>query len=138
MMAKIERMVGFVSAWRYGTKEPNPSWAMKVYEPHSKNVGTRENPKWEKNGGTTYTVKAGYGKEFRFDQYAEGDKVMVAGELVSEDWESNGKKGKNLIIKATSIEIMMPGQLKHVDTGTRDLEPVIPNNWVEIDKDAPF
>lgn len=137
-MAKIERMIGYVSAWRYGTKEPNPSWAMKVYEPHSKNVGTREQPKWEKNGGTTYTVKAAYGKEFRFDQYGEGDKVMVAGDLMSEDWESNGKKGKNLILKATSIEVMSNNSPQWRDAGTRDQQPAIPDNWVEVDKEAPF
>ena len=129
-MAKIE-VVGFVSDWKYGEKDPNPSWAMKISEPHSKKDGD----KWIKNGSTNYTVKAAYGVEIDFSEFRQGDRVEVKGTQISEEWESNGKKGKNLTIKASSVDILQRGQHEHRQPGTRE---VIPNDWVEVDESAPF
>lgn len=129
-MAKIE-VIGFVSNWKYGEDTPNPSWGMKVSEPHSKKDGE----KWVKVGSTNYTVKAAYGVDIDFSQYRHGERVEIKGTQVSEEWESNGKKGKNLIIKATSVEELSRGQHEHRSVGTRES---IPDNWVEVDAELPF
>lgn len=129
-MAKIT-VIGFVSDWKYQTTEPNPKWAMKISEPHSKKDGD----KWVKVGSTNYTVKAAYGVEIDFSQYRQGDRVEVTGTLVSEDWESNGKKGKSLIIKASEVSQIQSGQHDARQPGTKE---TIPNDWVEIDDGAPF
>ena len=129
-MAKIT-VIGFVSDWKYQTTEPNPKWAMKISEPHSKKDGD----KWVKVGSTNYTVKAAYGVEIDFSQYRQGDRVEVTGTLVSEDWESNGKKGKSLIIKASDVSQVQSGQHAARQPGTKE---TIPNDWVQIDDGAPF
>jgi hypothetical protein len=127
-MAKIE-VVGFVSDWKYGEKDPNPNWAMKISEPHSK----KEGDKWVKNGSTNYTVKAAYGVEIDFSEYRQGDRVEVKGTQVSEEWESNGKKGKNLIIKASSVELLQSGQHEHRQPGTFEKAVAAP-----FDVETPF
>jgi len=129
-MAKIE-VIGFVSNWKYGEDTPNPSWGMKVSEPHSKKDGE----KWVKVGSTNYTVKAAYGVDIDFSQYRQGERVEIKGTQVSEEWESNGKKGKNLIIKATSVEELSRGQHEPRSVGTKE---AIPDNWVEVDAELPF
>lgn len=127
-MAKIE-VTAFVSDWKFGEKSPNPDWAMKVSEPHSKKVGE----KWEKVGATNYTVKAAYGVEINFAQFSQGERVQIIGTQVSESWERNGTKGKNLVIKATSVDVLQRGEHEHRTVGTS--QPA--DNWVETD-DAPF
>ncbi len=129
-MAKIE-VIGFVSDWKYGTSEPNPSWGMKVSEPHSKKDGE----KWVKVGSTNYTVKSAYGVDIDFSKFGQGDRVEVKGTQVSESWESNGKKGKTLIIKATEVKMM--GTVQH-DSRTVGTVDHIPNDWVEVDSELPF
>ena len=75
-MAKIESMVGFVTEWKYGSDDPNPKWAMKVSEPHSKKDGD----KWVKVGSTNYTIKAAYGVDIDFTKFGKNDRVEVKGE----------------------------------------------------------
>lgn len=129
-MAKIE-VIGFVSDWKYGTSEPNPNWAMKISEPHSKKEGER----FVKVGSTNYTVKAAYGVDIDFSKYGQGERVEVKGTQVSESWESNGKKGKTLVIKATSVDVLHRGEREARSVGTVDQ---IPNDWVEVDSELPF
>ena len=128
-MAKID-LIAFVSDWKFGEKEPNPKWGMKVSEPHSKKDGDN----WVKVGATNYTVKAAYGTDIDFSKYSQGERVHIRGTLVSEDWESNGKKGKNLVIKATSADPI--GRGENYSVGTR--EPELPSDWKLVDEDAPF
>jgi hypothetical protein len=123
-MAKIE-LNAFVSDWKFGEKVPNPSWGMKVSEPHSK----KEGEKWVKVGSTNYTVKSAYGVDIDFSKFGQGERVAIVGTLTSESWESNGNKGKSLVIKATSVELLQSGQHEHRNVGTRD--PF-------TDADAPF
>lgn len=131
-MSKIAELVAYVSDWKYGTDEPNPSWAMKVSEPHYKKEGN----KYVKIGSTNYTIKAAYGVDIDFTQFRQGEKVIITGTQLSEEWESNGKKGKNLIIKATSV-MEMQYKPEWREAGTVEPER-LPNDWVELDKDAPF
>lgn len=123
-MAKIE-VNAFVSDWKFGEKSPNPSWGMKVSEPHSK----KEGEKWVKVGSTNYTVKSAYGVEIDFSQFNQGERVAITGTLTSESWEANGNKGKSLVIKATSVDVLQKGQHEQRNVGTRD--PF-------ADSDAPF
>ena len=129
-MAKIT-VVGYVSEWKYGTNELNPVWGMKISEPHYKKVGD----KFEKIGATNFTVKAAWGKEFNFQTYGKGEKVEITGTQVSEDWEANGKKGKNLVIKADEIKYITYSN-EYKDAGTR--EPELPSDWKLVDEDVPF
>lgn len=123
-MAKIE-VNAFVSDWKFGEKSPNPDWAMKVSEPHSKKDGD----KWVKVGSTNYTVKSAYGVDIDFSKFGQGERVAIVGTLSSESWEKNGQKGKSLVIKASSVELLQSGQHEQRNVGTRD--PF-------TDNDAPF
>ena len=96
-MAKIE-VIAFVSDWKYQTAEPNPDWAMKINESHSKKNGDS----WEVIGHTRFTVKAAYGVEIDFKAFKSGDRVKVTGTQVTEE---RGEY-KNLVIKADSIEVL--------------------------------
>jgi hypothetical protein len=129
-MAKIE-VIGFVSDWKFGEKEPNPTWAMKVSEPHQKKI----EGKYVKAGSTNYTVKAAYGVEIDFSQYRQGDRVEIIGTQLSEEWESGDKKGKNLVIKASSVRELQRGQHEEKSVGTREEAP---STWIPVDEDAPF
>lgn len=123
-MAYIE-VKGFVSDWKYQTSEPNPNWAMKVAEPHSRKVGDE----YVKMGRTNWTIKngwdaeAGKAAEIDFQSFKSGDRVLIKGIQVTEESESNGTKYKNLIIKATSVELLEPSQRNE-----------IPNAWVEVEE----
>jgi len=130
-MAKIESMIGFVTEWKYGSDEPNPKWAMKVSEPHSKKDGE----KWVKVGSTNYTIKAAYGVDIDFTKFGKNDRVEVKGTQVSESWESGDKRGKNLVIKATSVELLTRGEREARQVGTFDRTP---DGWVEVDSELPF
>lgn len=125
-MAKVE-VTAFVSDWKFGETQPNPSWAMKVSESHSKKDGD----KWVKVGSTNFTVKAAYGVNIDFSAFRTGDRVKIIGTQVSESWESNGKKGKSLVIKADDVVLMAE---------TKVQQPVqVPDNWTLVDDgEAPF
>lgn len=96
-MAKIE-VTGFVSDWKYGADEPNPEWAMKVIERHSKKNGDA----WEVVGKTVFTVKAAYGVSLDFRKFEPGDRVTVTGTQVT---ETRGEYS-NLVIKATDVVVL--------------------------------
>ena len=127
-MAKIE-VNAFVSDWKYGEKIPNPSWGMKVSEPHSKKVGD----KWEKVGATNYTVKAAFGVDIDFSQFSQGERVAIKGTQVSEAWEKNGVKGKTLVIKATEVDVIERGEIQARNVGTQSND-----NWAVVDDELPF
>lgn len=123
-MAEITATV-FVNDWKYQTDEPNPSWGMKVSESHSKKEGTE----YVKTGSTSWTVKNGWDAaaggpaKFDFTEYRSGDRLKISGVQVTETSESNGKTYKNLILKATSIEVV-----------SADRAAPISNAWVEVEE----
>jgi len=96
-MAKVE-FVGYVMSWKYGSDEPNPNWAMKVSESHSKK---NADGGWDVEGYTNFTVKAGYQVEIDFTQFKKGDRVKVIG---MQKTEKNGEYS-NLVVKATEITV---------------------------------
>lgn len=115
-MAKID-VTGWVSNWKFGSDEPNPEWAMKLAESHSKK---NEAGGWETVGYTNFTVKAAYGQTFDFRQYSKGDKVRIIGTQKTE------KRGdfSNLVINAESIEILPKGNAQtRVDSTLDDSAP---------------
>jgi hypothetical protein len=125
MMAKIE-VIAFVSDWKYQTAEPNPDWAMKINESHSKKNGDS----WEVIGHTRFTVKAAYGVEIDFKSFKSGDRVKVTGTQVTEE---RGEY-KNLVIKAESVEVLAAsGRVSATIAETRKPEYVS-----DLIVDAPF
>ena len=124
-MAKIE-VIAFVSDWKYQTAEPNPDWAMKINESHSKKNGDS----WEVIGHTRYTVKAAYGVSIDFKAFKSGDRVKVTGTQVTEE---RGEY-KNLVIKADSVELLAPSaRVSKVIADTRQ-----PDYVNDLIVDAPF
>lgn len=124
-MAIIE-VVAFVQDWKFGETQPNPSWGMKVSETHSKKDGD----KWVKVGSTNFTVKGAYGTNIDFSAFRTGDRVLIKGKQVSESWESNGKNGKSLVIKADDVVLQAEGKPRAAAT---------PDNWKLVDDgEAPF
>ena len=124
-MAKIE-VIAFVSDWKYQTAEPNPDWAMKINESHSKKNGDS----WEVIGHTRFTVKAAYGVEIDFKSFKSGDRVKVTGTQVTEE---RGEY-KNLVIKAESVEVLAAsGRVSATIAETRKPEYVS-----DLIVDAPF
>ena len=101
-MAEIIVPVAFVQAWKFGEKEPNPDWGMKVVENHRKKNGDN----YETVGRTYFTVKAGFETKIDFRLFSEGDRVKIVGKQVTEEREYEGKKYRTLLIKATSIEVI--------------------------------
>jgi hypothetical protein len=117
-MAKIE-VIAFVSDWKYQTSEPNPDWAMKINESHSKKNGDA----WEVVGHTRFTVKAAYGVSIDFKSFRSGDRVKVTGTQVTEERGDY----KNLVIKADSIKVLAASSRTHPAAGN-----------VQTIADAPF
>jgi hypothetical protein len=97
-VAKIE-VIGWVMNWRYQSDEPNPEWAMKLSESHSKQ---NESGGLEVKSYTNWTVKAGYNVSLDFRKFKKGDRVRVIGTQLTEE---RGEY-KNLVIKATSVEVL--------------------------------
>ena len=124
-MAKIE-VIAFVSDWKYQTPEPNPDWAMKINESHSKKNGEA----WEVVGHTRFTVKAAYGVEIDFTKFKSGDRVKVTGTQVTEE---RGEY-KNLVIKADTVELLAPSaRVSKTIADTRQ-----PDYVNDLIVDAPF
>lgn len=98
-MAKIAELIGFVEGWSKDNPE-NPSWGMKLSEPHSKKDGE----KWVTVSRTYYTIKAAYEVEIDFTQFKKGDRVRIEGTQLT---EVSGEY-KNLVVKATSVEVIAP------------------------------
>jgi hypothetical protein len=118
-MAKIE-VTAFVSDWKIKTDEPNPEWAMKIREGHSKK---NDADGWDIIGHTRWTVKAAYGVSIDFRAFKSGDRVKVTGKQVTEE---NGEY-KNLVIKADSVEVLAASTRTHPAAGN-----------VQTIADAPF
>ena len=104
-MAEIIVPTAFVQAWKFGSEERNPEWAMKVVENHQKKDGDS----YVTVGRTYFTVKAGWETKIDFRLFSKGDRVKIIGKQVTEEREYEGKTIKNLVIKATSVEVIQRG-----------------------------
>lgn len=97
-MAKIvAELDGFVDDWTKNSPQ-NPDWGMRLSVPHSKKDGE----KWVTVSYTNLTVKSAYDVEIDFTQFKKGDHVSITGNILT---EISGEY-KNLVIKATSVEII--------------------------------
>lgn len=146
-MAEI-KFTGFVDDWRRADHatgaqaQSHPAWGMKVSETHSKKVGDD----YIQNGVTRRTVKAGWNKETNspaeidFTQFKTGDRVDVVGVEVSESWESNGRKGSSLVVKATSVTLAAHSarRTSKVAEETRQNVAEVISTVFADDSEAPF
>lgn len=127
-MADISRMVGYVQSWTRDN-EQHPAWGMRVDEGHGK--------KGEPRTYTNYTVKVSRDSGIDLSRFVKGDRVVVAGRLVtevSEKLDQNGKPYKNLTIWASSVQIDDTYQ----SPAQAPVQAAIPSDWKQVDDDAPF
>ena len=138
-MANVSKMVGFVNDWNRDSPQ-HPNWGMKVGEPHRKKLPTGE---YETVGTTYWTIKAGWDDEagkpanIDFSEFSVGDRVEVSGVSMSEKWESNGKKGSTLVLKAVSVKPVISHSMlpqKEAGTVSRGYEKAVTN----FDAELPF
>lgn len=122
-MAEIE-FVGFVN------EVDNSGKRMKTVENHRK----KGNDGSYYTASRTYrTVKPGYESGLLFNNIPENAMVKVTGRELTEEWEYNDKKYKDLVVLATTVEIMKPGN-NSVDKPTK----VAHTTDLAIDLEAPF
>ncbi len=131
-MAEI-KFTAFVNDWKKDSTDRHPNWMMKTAESHRKKVDDQ----WVTSGTTYRTVKNAYGVDIDFTQFSPGDRVEIEGTEVTETWESNGKKGNTLVVKARTVSFIMPGdQRGNTAVGSHDAFPASP---VEpVDESLPF
>lgn len=126
-MAEI-KFTGFVNEWKKDSDERHPKWAMKTAETHRK----KEGDKWITTATTYRTVKLAFGVDIDLTQFSPGDRVVVIGNEITESWESNGRKGNTLVVKADKVSFVeLNSQIKSRPVGTSENED-------GFDLNAPF
>lgn len=126
-MAEI-KFTAFVNEWKKDSSDRHPKWAMKTAETHRKKDGE----KWITTATTYRTVKLGFGVDIDLTQFSPGDRVVVVGNEITEMWESNGRKGNTLVVKADSVSFADRGGIAYTPpVGTSE-------NVDGFDLNAPF
>jgi hypothetical protein len=130
----IGELMAFVTATafvdRVLLKKDGAPWGIKTSETHYRKDGDDFVP-----AGRTYrTVRAGFGVQIDFTQFAEGDKIEFSGKEKTVSNEVDGKTYYDLVVDADSVSVV-----KAAERGSADLlaavgaKEVFPN-----DPDAPF
>ena len=124
-MAQVE-FVGFVK------EVDNAGKRMKVTENHRKKG---EDGNYYTSSRTFRSVKPGYESNLDFNNFSEGNMVVVTGREITEEWEYEGKKYRDLVVYADKVETK--------DRNTSDQKPPTPirvqrTTDIALDLDSPF
>lgn len=117
-------MVAEVNFTGFVNEVDNAGRRMKVVENHRK-----KDPQGNYyTASRTYrSVKPGYDSGLLFNGIPENAMVKVEGREITEEWEYNGKKYKDLVVYATSVEVTnnsgsKPTKVSHTTDLAIDLE----------------